>query len=445
MQEWYVTCSCKYSYSAPKPKQETLDGELDPNDVDLESESGVGEASQGESRHFEEPLQDTKSESGEPEEQSEQSTGVKSGNEPFELPVSEVRWTGMSLAHDRHHDGVSGRGKDKPKNGTEKSGGLSMVVTTLQAIFIVGGILLVVMMAAFFAFAWPVRKYYLHLCRQMDKDRESGQNGELTSIRVDRVHPLEHEYEMPLPPPTLKKVTTAYSPKSAPVTGNFVKLLRARFGLQSKEHLTTRTVEGTSHRHGEWKAPDVMADGKRRDSRNSEMRRLIKKQSSQRRNSLVDSITIAKSIIGDYAKNKEFEKKAARRRHIIKECCSGLESDKGLNKKRVSFADELEIACSVIEPDSPYRERLEHSKEKRRAIKEQTSGKRRASLSDDIEIAKSIILESPKRYSLPLNLVEEMINLGMEPKDHLSYHELDLTKPVAKNDVFHPVKSSRLM
>ena len=60
----------------------------------------------------------------------------------------------MSLAHDRRHDDVSGRGKDKPKNSTEKSGGLSMVVTMLQAIFIVGGILLVLMVTAFFVFAW---------------------------------------------------------------------------------------------------------------------------------------------------------------------------------------------------------------------------------------------------------------------------------------------------
>ncbi|PFX21285.1 hypothetical protein AWC38_SpisGene14202, partial [Stylophora pistillata] len=182
---------------------------------------------------------------------------------------------------------------------------------------------------------------------------------------------------------------------------------KARCGQQSNEHLTTRNVEGATHQHEERKAADVMANDKKRDSRNFETRKLIKEQSSQRRNSLVDSIIIAKSIIGDCAKNKTFEKKASQRRHIIKECCLGPESDKGLNKKRVSFADELETACSVIAPDSPYRERLQHSKEKRRAIKEKTSGKRRASLSDDIEIAKSIILESPKRYTLPLNLVQE--------------------------------------
>lgn len=185
--------------------------------------------------------------------------------------------------------------------------------------------------------------------------------------------------------------------------------MRARCGLQSNEHLTTRTAEGATHQHEERKAADVMANDKKRDSRNYETRKLIKEQSSQRRNSLVDSIIIAKSIIGDCAKNKTFEKKASQRRHIIKECCLGPESDKGLNEKNASFADELETACSVIAPDSPYRERLQHSKEKRRAIKEQTSGKRRASLSDDIEIAKSIILESPKRYTLPLNLVQEVL------------------------------------
>lgn len=191
------------------------------------------------------------------------------------------------------------------------------------------------------------------------------------------------------------------------VAGNLVSLVNAHFTLGGNEQTYSG---GTAHQqHEERKLTGPEADDRRRDSRNWETRRLIKEESSHRRDSLVDSITIAKSIIADSTKNRKFEERASRRRHIIKECSQGSESETEVKRKRVSFAEELETAYSVIAPDSIYRQRLENSREKRLAIREQTSGKRRASLADDIEIAKAIIFESPKKYTLPVSLVQQVL------------------------------------
>lgn len=54
----------------------------------------------------------------------------------------------------------------------------------------------------------------------MNTDQESGQseNVELTSIRVDKAHPPENEYDMPLPPPPMKTFTMAYTLNAVPGT-----------------------------------------------------------------------------------------------------------------------------------------------------------------------------------------------------------------------------------
>lgn len=58
------------------------------------------------------------------------------------------------------------------------------------------------------------------MCQRLNTDQESGQreNVELTSIRVDEAHPPENEYEMPLPPPSMKTFTMAYTLNAVPGT-----------------------------------------------------------------------------------------------------------------------------------------------------------------------------------------------------------------------------------
>ena len=89
-----------------------------------------------------------------PHEESKKKTKMSSSKEPFAMPVSDLRWTGMSVAHYGSHDDAPSKRKSKQKNKENKSGGISMVVTMLQVTFIMGGLLLVTMMAAFFVFAW---------------------------------------------------------------------------------------------------------------------------------------------------------------------------------------------------------------------------------------------------------------------------------------------------
>ena len=149
----------------PKPTQKPLDV------VDVESESGYGESSGGGSENPEnvihggepggQPGGETGGEQEGPEfgndipnEKSEKTKEGKSGDKPFDVPVSEVRWTGLAVAHDRSHGRGTGRAKDKPNHGTKKSHGDPMMVTLLQAMFIAGGILLVSVTFAFFVFAW---------------------------------------------------------------------------------------------------------------------------------------------------------------------------------------------------------------------------------------------------------------------------------------------------
>ena len=129
---------------------------------------------------------------------------------------------------------------------------------------------------------------------------------------------------------------------------------------------------------------------------------------SQRGDSLVNSLLTAKAIIDGHAKNKEFEEKAYERRHKIKQFNSIPGAPLDSSKRRTSFKEEIQNACSVITPHWADDIKLEQSKEKCRRIKDEIAGKRRPSLLDEIQVAKSVIMESPKKYALRPALVEEV-------------------------------------
>ena len=118
---------------------------------------------------------------------------------------------------------------------------------------------------------------------------------------------------------------------------------------------------------------DVVSDDKRRDYRNLERRKIIKQQTSQRRGSLVDSISIAKSIIDGQSKNKQFEEKASERRRVIKQSMSGY----GERPRSMSFFEELQTGCSVILPSEDYQNSVKRSKDRCRTIKDRSSSKMR--------------------------------------------------------------------
>lgn len=148
---------------------------------------------------------------------------------------------------------------------------------------------------------------------------------------------------------------------------------------------------------------DVTTDDRKRDFRNAERRRIIKRHTSERKNSLLDSLTTAKLLIYGHSKNKEFEKKASERRRVIKGCESEL------LPQSITFADEIQTACSVIVPKWNHRESLRKSKEKCQAMKSQFSGKRKPSLTEEIKFAREIIVDSERRkYEIPAEVIEEV-------------------------------------
>lgn len=148
---------------------------------------------------------------------------------------------------------------------------------------------------------------------------------------------------------------------------------------------------------------DVTTDDRKRDFRNAERRRIIKRHTSERKNSLLDSLTTAKLLIYGHSKNKEFEKKASERRRVIKGCESEL------LPQSITFADEIQTACSVIVPKWNHRESLRKSKEKCQAMKNQFSGKRKPSLTEEIKFGREIIVDSERRkYEIPAEVIEEV-------------------------------------
>ena len=179
-----------------------------------------------------------------------------------------------------------------------------------------------------------------------------------------------------------------------------------RFGKVS--HSQTAKAKSSPDQSGERSTAQVLAEDKNRDSQNVERRRIIKRQTYQRRNSLSDSITIAKTVLDGHARNKQFEKKASERRRVIK-CCRSAPGSL-TDERRISFEDALQTACSVIVPTWDYKESVERSKEKCRTIKEQFVCKsRRPSLLEEIEVAKDVIVDSERRkYEIPPAVVEDV-------------------------------------
>ena len=140
----------------------------------------------------------------------------------------------------------------------------------------------------------------------------------------------------------------------------------------------------------------IIAEDRRRDPRNAERRKIIKRKTSDRRSSLIKSILAAKSVIDGYAKNKNFEDIASERRQKIKMGSSYLEHEATRNGRRKSFSEEVQSACSVIRPSWFDKEKMERAKENLRIVKSQISGKRRPSLLDEIQVAKEVILKSER-------------------------------------------------
>ena len=155
---------------------------------------------------------------------------------------------------------------------------------------------------------------------------------------------------------------------------------------------------------------EVISDDKKRDSRNVERRKIIRQQTSQRRDTLTDSLAIAKLIIEGHSKNKDFEKKASERRRVIKHCTSPLRSLTGEKQRSMSFFQELQTGCSVILPSADHQKSVEKSKARRRTIKDHSAGKRRPSLTEEIADAKKVIVDSERKYEISPAQVKEVRN-----------------------------------
>ena len=112
----------------------------------------------------------------------------------------------------------------------------------------------------------------------------------------------------------------------------------------------------------------------------------------------MDSLLIAKEIIDAQARTKEHEQKASERRQKIHKYNSFLAGTLGQNKRRLSFADEVNNACLAIAPNFVGTESVPgKAKETRRKIKRELSRKRRPSFSDQIQVAQSAILDYQKK------------------------------------------------
>ena len=143
---------------------------------------------------------------------------------------------------------------------------------------------------------------------------------------------------------------------------------------------------------------EVLADDRKRDWRNAERRHIIKQQTSKRRDSLIDSLLIAKDIVDSHARNKEYEQKASKRRHKIQQYNRFLAGTLGKNKRRLSLADEVNNACFMIAPKSVAIDSKEKARKTRRKIKKELSRKRRASFLNQIQVAQSTILDPANSF-----------------------------------------------
>ena len=168
-----------------------------------------------------------------------------------------------------------------------------------------------------------------------------------------------------------------------------------------------QTTSASNRDHRKTK-DDVIYEDRKRDSRNVERRKIIKQQTSQRRGSLSDSILIAKLLIDGHSKNKQFEKKASERRRVIKQSTSAAGSPTGQRQRSMSFFEELQTGRSVILPSADHQKSVERSKDRCRAIRDRSSGKRRRSLAEEIGDAKKVIVDSERKYEISPAEVEEV-------------------------------------
>ena len=174
-------------------------------------------------------------------------------------------------------------------------------------------------------------------------------------------------------------------------------------GLRANNQINIQFIDQSNR----VKRAKILADDWQRDPRNAERRKVIKRETYQRRDSLADSLLIAKGIIDGHAKNKQYEKKAKERRRVIKTRCSAPGSNR--NQRRLSFLEELQTAQEVVAPKWDYKQSVERSKNKCRAIKQQFAGKRRPSLQEEIGVARDVIVDSERRKrSLPTEVVQEV-------------------------------------
>ncbi|XP_015770403.1 PREDICTED: uncharacterized protein LOC107348846 [Acropora digitifera] len=174
----------------------------------------------------------------------------------FNLPSSGLRWKGLALSHRSSRDVAIKRKKSKRNTGPDNEITLSLVT------YVIGGTFLIFLTMAFFIYAWPIRAYYAQVNRRLKQDIEFGYgNGELTSIRVQPNQEPFYPYQMQTPVARMPSYT-----HSAPR------------GIL--DYLGGRPVK------------EVLADDQKRDWRNAERRHIIKEQTSQRRDSLIDSLSL---------------------------------------------------------------------------------------------------------------------------------------------------------
>jgi len=339
-------------------------------------------------------------------------------------------WSGIPMPHGKNgnlnlnirleslgNQGVHTK-KGKSKRSEKESGG--EIVRVLNISFVFGGLLVVLMMAAFFAFAWPLRKYYQKLSQRLnEREVESGLGD--GNVRVDRNQPpvsRSQRYHSPC-----QQEPTSESYQNPGNSGNVsVSDRRAYFRGGVQAYQTTSAPKKSKKKTKD----EVISDDKKRDPRNVERRKIIKQQTSQRRASLADSIAIAKSVIDGHSKNRQFEKKASERRRVIKQSTSAPGSSTGEKPRCMSFFQELETACSVILPGADHQKSVERSKDRRRTIKDRSDGKRRRSLAEEIEDAKKVIVDSKRKYETSPAVVDEAMLVGQRPRSWATYSYTDI-------------------
>lgn len=154
---------------------------------------------------------------------------------------------------------------------------------------------------------------------------------------------------------------------------------------------------------------EIIAEDRKRDARNAERRKIIRRETEPRRDSLLDSLLLARGVIDGYSSNKLFEKKAKERRSVIKRACAASQSGKGHGKRRMSFSEELQVAKDVVAPRWDYRQSMVRSMERCRNLRDQFADRQHPSLQEQIGAAKEMIVESErrKRY-IPEELVWEV-------------------------------------